>query len=353
MIIRQCDRYAPPPPFGHLLPDEESGWRVNSSTDLHFHCPPTRAFRGEEVADCVRRSYLAKVEGRRWGTAITLRMIFALLLTLLFTTQSQAAAKPDKTAFAISVCAAIDKASSQHGLDRAFFARLLWKESLFDPNAVSPKGAQGLAQFMPDTAARRKLADPFDPIAAISASASFLSDLKKLFGNLGLAAAAYNAGEKRITDWLAGKRGIPDETFDYVSFITGRVPDEWKVTTARFDIPALGKSGDFKTNCIALASRQITLRSSNVSRGKSQPWGVLLAADFNESRALAMFKRLKLRFPAMLDGKSPMVIRKRNLSRGTLKMAFVMIGTKTQAEAASLCSKYGVVGLPCVVRKNR
>ncbi len=276
-----------------------------------------------------------------------------LLVALLFTTQSQAAAKPDKTSFAISVCAAIDKASSLHDLDRAFFARLLWKESLFDPNAVSPKGAQGLAQFMPDTAERRKLVDPFDPIAAISASASFLSDLKKLFGNLGLAAAAYNAGEQRITDWLVGKRGMPNETFDYVSFITGRAPDEWKVSTARFDIPSLGKSGDFKTNCIALASRQISLRSSTVGLGRSQPWGVLLAADFDETRALAMFKRLKLRFPAMLDGKSPMVLRKRNFSRGSRKMAFVMIGTKTQAEASTLCSKYGAAGLPCVVRKNR
>ncbi len=278
----------------------------------------------------------------------------ALLLVALFVaTQYTAAAKPDKTAFAISVCAAIDKASTQNGLDRAFFARLLWKESLFDPNAVSPKGAQGLAQFMPDTAERRKLADPFDPIAAISASASFLSDLNKSFGNLGLAAAAYNAGEQRISDWLAGKRGMPNETFDYVSFITGRPPDEWKVSAVRFEIPDLGKSGDFKTNCIALASRQITLRSSAVSLGRSQPWGVLLAADFNESRALAMFKRLKLRFPAMLDGKSPMVIRKRNLSRGSRKMAFVMIGTKTQAEASALCNKYGAAGLPCVVRKNR
>ena len=342
MMSGKCTQYPPPPPFGHLLPVKETGWRVDSSTNFQLQRPSTRAFRGEEVA-----------EGRRWGTAVTLRIIFALLLTLLFTTQSRAAAKPDKTAFAISVCAAIEKSSAQHGLDRAFFARLLWKESLFDPNAVSPKGAQGLAQFMPDTAERRKLVDPFDPIAAISASASFLSDLEKLFGNLGLAAAAYNAGEQRITDWLAGKRGIPDETFDYVSFITGRAPDEWKVSTARFEIPDLGKSGDFNTSCIALASRQITLRASNVSLGRSQPWGVLLAADFNESRALALFKRLKLRFPAMLDGKSPMVIRKRNLSRGSRKMAFVMIGTKTQVEASTLCSKYSAAGLPCVVRKNR
>jgi len=52
-----------------------------------------------------------------------------------------------------------------------FFARLIWKESRFDIKAVSPAGAQGVAQFMPATAKRRGLADPFDPEQAIPASA--------------------------------------------------------------------------------------------------------------------------------------------------------------------------------------
>ena len=112
--------------------------------------------------------------------------------------------KLDRKAFATKVCDAVDKAATANGIDRVFFARLLWKESLFDPNAVSPVGAEGIAQFMPDTAERRNLADPFDPVVAIGASAHFLSDLKKQFGNVGLAAGAYNAGERRIADgWRA------------------------------------------------------------------------------------------------------------------------------------------------------
>ena len=99
---------------------------------------------------------------------------------------------------------------------------MLWRESLFDPNVVSDKGAQGIAQFMPETAKRRGLADPFEPIGAVKASAAFIADLRKQFGNLGLAAAAYNAGEQRVINWKAGKGGMPDETRDYVLFITGR-----------------------------------------------------------------------------------------------------------------------------------
>jgi hypothetical protein len=275
----------------------------------------------------------------------------ALALGLLIAGQAQAAKAPDRKAFATSVCAAVDKAATTYNLDRVFFARLLWKESLFDPNAISPAGAQGIAQFMPGTAERRKLEDPFDPLAAISASAAFLADLEKQFGNLGLAAAAYNAGEGRIVRWLAGNSVLPDETEGYVAFITGKVADDWKDKSANHAIPALGKTGDFTSQCIALASRK-TNPTGGVRRGKTQPWGALLAADFNEGRALAMFKRLKLRFPQALDGAQPFVVRKANLSRGRKKMAFVMMGAKTQAEAQALCAKYAAAGLPCLVRKN-
>jgi Transglycosylase SLT domain len=276
----------------------------------------------------------------------------AIAVALLLASPVNAAKTPDRNAFATSVCAAVDKAAATYNLDRVFFTRLLWKESLFDPNAVSPAGAQGIAQFMPGTAERRKLEDPFEPMAAISASAAFLADLKKEFGNLGLAAAAYNAGEGRIDRWLAGKSILPDETEGYVAFITGKVADDWKARAANHAMPALGASGDFTSQCIALASRKVN-PTGGVRRGKSQPWGALLAADFNESRALTMFKRLKLRFPKVLDGAQPFVVRKANLSRGRKKMAFVMMGAKTQAEAKGLCAKYAAVGLPCVVRKSR
>jgi hypothetical protein len=277
----------------------------------------------------------------------------ALIVATLLAVPVQAAKAPDRRAFAKSVCAAIDKASTTHNLDRVFFTRLLWKESLFDPNAVSPAGAQGIAQFMPGTAERRNLEDPFEPLAAISASASFLSDLEKQFGNLGLAAAAYNAGEGRIDRWLAGTSSLPDETEGYVASITGKAADDWKDKTAAHPMPALGKAGDFTSQCVALASRKSNPVSvKGVARAKAQPWGAVLAADFNEGRALTMFKRLKLRFPQVLEGVQPSIIRKANLSRGRKKMAFVMVGAKTQSDAQSLCAKYTAAGLPCLVRKN-
>jgi Transglycosylase SLT domain len=119
-------------------------------------------------------------------------------------------------------------AALEHDLPVDFFTRLLRKESRFDPQAVSPAGARGIAQFMPRTAAERGLEDPFDPAQALPAAAEFLSELRKRFGNLGLAAAAYNAGPRRVQDWLDKKIvALPRQTRDYVQSITGRPVEEW------------------------------------------------------------------------------------------------------------------------------
>jgi hypothetical protein len=169
---------------------------------------------------------------------------------------------------------------------------------------------------------------------------------------MGLAAGAYNAGEGRIVNWLAGKGGMPGETQDYVAFITGKPIEDWRDAKASHAIPSLGKGDGFSAQCISLASREVSLKSPGVRRGKSAPWGALLAADFNESRALKMFQRLKLRYPQVLDGAQPFVLRKRNLSRGSRKLAMVMVGAKTREGAQALCARYAGAGLACVVRKN-
>ena len=74
---------------------------------------------------------------------------------------------------------------------------------------------------MPATASERSVRDPFDPFEALPKSAEFLRELNAKFGNLGLAAAAYNAGPQRVRDWLDGKRTLPPETQAYVQKVTG------------------------------------------------------------------------------------------------------------------------------------
>ena len=113
-----------------------------------------------------------------------------------------------------------------------FFIRLLYQESSFRPSAISSAGALGIAQFMQETATDRGLDNPFDPVQAIPASARLLRDLYQKFGNLGLAAAAYNAGPRRIADWLTNKGPLPQETQDYVKAITGWPVETWTFVQA-------------------------------------------------------------------------------------------------------------------------
>jgi soluble lytic murein transglycosylase-like protein len=93
----------------------------------------------------------------------------------------------------------LENAAAAHDLPLDFFVRLIRQESNFDPNSVSHAGAQGIAQFMPGTARWRGLADPFEPLQVLHQSARWLRELREQFGNLGRAAAAYNAGPRRCS----------------------------------------------------------------------------------------------------------------------------------------------------------
>ena len=280
--------------------------------------------------------------------ALWLRLSLALLL---LTTLAEAAPET-RTEFAAKICAQVETESAANGLDAAFFARLLWRESLFDPNVTSNKGAQGIAQFMPGTAAKRGLADPYAPEAAVKAAAAYLADLIKQFGNKGLAAAAYNAGEARIMRWLDGKSQLPAETEAYVSFITGHDAESWKTPTAEFAAPALGVAKSFAENCVALAVHKQRLEDVHIASAPPTPWGALLVVNFNEATAMAQFQRLKLRFPAILANHAPLIQRKRNLSRGTRALVYIMLGETSRDNAVQTCAGLNAAGAPCIVRKN-
>ncbi len=128
------------------------------------------------------------------------------------------------------LCRALLTSAQDNHLPIPFFANLLWQESRLKVDVVSPKGAMGIAQFMPEAALETGLEDPFDPLQAIPASARFLQKLRLQFGKLGLVAAAYNAGPHRVVEWLGHRRSLPRETRDYVVRVTGRSADTWRKT---------------------------------------------------------------------------------------------------------------------------
>jgi hypothetical protein len=127
-----------------------------------------------------------------------------------------------------NLCNTLFTSAQDNDLPVPFFANLLWQESRLREHEVSKKGALGIAQFMPKVAAETGLADPFDPMQAIPASARFLQRLRLQFGNLGFVAAAYNAGAHRVIEWLQRRVGLPRETRDYVVRVTGLSVEAWR-----------------------------------------------------------------------------------------------------------------------------
>lgn len=126
------------------------------------------------------------------------------------------------------LCNALLTAAENNDLPVAFFANLIWQESRLRDDAVSPKGALGIAQFMPQVAAKNGLENPLDPLQALPASARLLRTLRDQFRNLGYVAAAYNAGAGRVADWLEHGRTLPRETRGYVLSVTGHSAEEWR-----------------------------------------------------------------------------------------------------------------------------
>ena len=259
-----------------------------------------------------------------------------------------------------AICLMIESAAKSNDLPLEFFARVIWQESRFQSDAVGPvtrsgQRAQGIAQFMPGTANERRLLDPFDPVQALPKSAEFLNELRNQFGNLGLAAAAYNAGPRRVQEWLAGTGPMPQETRNYVAAITGSAVDEWAAAGKGGKMP----SGTPATTCrelMALLKRApnpfITQLEQRVRIAAAKLWGVQLAAGFDRNKALAMYARAIKRLSAVIGDQDPSILSSIDRSRGNHTFYQVRIGADTRGAADDLCNRIRRAGGACFVLKN-
>ncbi len=253
------------------------------------------------------------------------------------------------TSYLADVCRIIEAEAVENALDPNFFARLVWRESLFDATAISPAGAQGIAQFMPETARLRGLDDPFNPVDALRASARYLSDLSARFGNIGLAAAAYNGGEARAEKFVASQGGLAPETRAYVSAITGFSADAWRdAPPATVDL-ALAKEGAFQANCVAHAEKRRWREYANTP--PPRPWGVILASNRERDGAERQMARLSNRYAAILGGEQVSYTHSRPPGMPR-RLHMAQVGRDSRAEAEALCARLRAAGGACMVLRN-
>jgi Transglycosylase SLT domain len=251
------------------------------------------------------------------------------------------------------VCRALEHNAAEYELPVEFFARVIWQESRFNARAVSTKGALGIAQFMPATAQFRGLADPLDPIEALKNSASYLHDLRVQFGNLGLAAAAYNAGPGRVSAWLANKTPLPGETRNYVAIVTGRPVDEWAAASP----PKIAESAiPPGVPCAKLANLILPPKAEQQRDATNTPrtprWGMQLTAGFTENQAWALYRPIAKRYGALIGTREPVVIARRNINFNNVLRYNIRIADDDKADLDKLCAKLMSAGGACVVLRN-
>jgi hypothetical protein len=248
------------------------------------------------------------------------------------------------------ICRAVEEDAAENELPVEFFVRVIWQESRFNAQAVSSKGAEGIAQFMPSTADYRGLVDPFNPIEALKHSASYLRDLREKFGNLGLAAAAYNAGPGRVTAFLTNHRALPSETRNYVAIITGWTADDWASPlppkTSETTIPQ-------GVPCTRLANLILAPKEESQRIAAYVPrWGVQLTTDISESRAWARYRTLQKTYATLIGDREPIVLHIRLPGMGSAPRYIIRIADDDRIYLQKFCNKLLAAGAACVVLRN-
>ena len=247
-----------------------------------------------------------------------------------------------------SICEVLATAATANDLPVDFFTRLIWQESRFRPEAVSPKGAQGIAQFMPMTARSSGLDDPFNPFEAIAKSGQLLRELRREFGNLGLAAAAYNAGSGRVHDWLGSQRPLPLETRAYVRIVTGRSVEQWTGSqTGQVEMPSIEP-----VPCnLPVASLVQPRPDAAAAKGEPvKPWGVEVVGGPTPAKALARYHEWQSKYAALLADRAPRVVIRGLL--GQMGAARVRVDEDTRGAADKLCAALRAAGTYCDVWRN-
>jgi Transglycosylase SLT domain len=232
---------------------------------------------------------------------------------------------------AADVCRTLEEAAAENALPVEFFARVIWQESAFQCPRREPKGCLG-------------------QIEALRHSAGYLRELRDRFGNLGLAAAAYNAGPGRVSAWLTSHRSLPGETRNYVAIITGWTADEWASEsppqTADTTIPQ-GVPCTRLANLILAPKEEAKRIATYIPR-----WGIWLAAHLVENKAWAMYRERLKRFASLIGDREPMVLQRQLPGMGRAMRYIITIADDDRRPLDKLCQKLTAADIACDVMRN-
>ncbi|MEP1768556.1 MAG: lytic transglycosylase domain-containing protein [Sulfitobacter sp.] len=256
--------------------------------------------------------------------------------------------------FVFDTCNAIEVFSKRHDLDTGFFARLIWQESRFDPNALSHANARGIAQFIPTTAHLRGLKDPYNPADALDHSAHYLGEMVRRYGNEGMAAIGYNGGERRAQGFLEGK-GLASETINYVPIITGLTAEQWRDAPPTDHDFSLAPDKSFHLACTEMArKRRLTpVKGSKPVPPPIKPWGVQLGFGISKKAARAKVRTQTASCRGQISKEKLDLIYVKNRVSGKKGYYFARIGRNSRESAQKLCNSLKRQSCSCLTVQNK
>ena len=271
----------------------------------------------------------------------------SLSLAVAMTTPARAAVGDESVIE--SICSLINSSARAQGLPVAFLTRLIWQESNFQPNAVSPAGARGIAQFMPATAGARGLADPFDPKRRSPRR-------PRCWPKCATSSAISASPPPPTTPDPAGSpnssRGRP------ISRARRRImsrssptipPRNGAANAAKLTDEAVFPDG----SCVQIVAKFHRAEPALFAHSSFwAPWGVQISGAFNKAAALRQYQRAEAQYAAILGGVQPMVLAGRLRSRGFRPFYRVRAPAQSRQQAEQMCAKLEKVGGACAVLRS-
>ena len=170
------------------------------------------------------------------------------------------------------------------------------------------------------------------------------------FGNLGLAAAAYNAGPGRVSAWLTNHRPLLAETRNYVALVTGWTADEWASSSPPEKAETTIPQG---VPCTRLANLILAPKQERQRIAAYIPrWGIQLAAHLSESTAWAIYRDRLKRFGSLIGDREPIVLHKEIPGMGRAKRYIITIADDDRGPLDKLCRKLIAADATCDVLRN-
>ena len=248
------------------------------------------------------------------------------------------------------ICRALEQSAAENALPVEFFARVIWQESRFDAQAVSPKGAAGIAQFMPATASWHGLADPFDPVRRCGIRLLIYENYSTDLATLDLQQRRTMQVQAESAPGSQAIVALPAETRNYVALVTGWTADEWASSSPPEKAETTIPQG---VPCTRLANLILAPKQERQRIAAYIPrWGVPLAAHLSESTAWAIYRDRLKRFGSAHRGSRTHRPTQGNTGYGHAKRYIITLADDDRRPLDKLCRKLIAADATCDVLRN-